>query len=189
MIYLSFVSFPHRCRNYQGLIPCIIPTETVICLNAWSLAHCSVVFDAQQQLWRKAQPLVQSLINGDKHPKDLVESAGLRLERTPHLQMPIISIASRKRRNPSTYFLCQCWECFDSTSIAPDTITPVNGRYLGAHEFKRHQSQLKQLVVASLWADNINIADNAGAEHQFTDISDVLPSSPLRHTAVFWSDD
>ena len=41
---------------------------------------------------------------------------------------------------PPTAYLCQCHQCFHSSSIDPISLEPVKGRYVGYEEYKKHRS-------------------------------------------------
>ncbi|KAJ8694484.1 hypothetical protein PTI98_007149 [Pleurotus ostreatus] len=76
------------------------------------------------------------------------------------------------------FYLCQCWQCFDQTSIPPGQAVPVSGRYLPRSTYDKHQRLLNRTGLATYWDASAEIADAS-------DIDDDEASDGLLNKGVY----
>lgn len=55
-------------------------------------------------------------------------------------------VGRHKRPKGSKFYLCDCWDCYNFTSM-----TGERGRYLGPSEFREHQARQRGLGVGTVW--------------------------------------
>ncbi|KAG5219357.1 hypothetical protein IMY05_C4942000100 [Salix suchowensis] len=60
-------------------------------------------------------------------------------------------VGRHKHRKASKFYLCDCWDCYDSILL-----TGERGRYLGPSEFREHQARQRRVGVGTVWQASLS---------------------------------